>query len=90
MTALYLNPVFKAPSVQDTIPRIIAMSFGSLAVMGVAAFAKHNTQQLGYEMVLDGVFNHSGDSHALFDRHNRGTGGACRNPESLWRDWYSF
>ncbi|EKF0318909.1 maltodextrin glucosidase [Escherichia coli] len=39
---------------------------------------------------LDGVFNHSGDSHAWFDRHNRGTGGACHNPESPWRDWYSF
>ena len=41
-------------------------------------------------LVLDGVFNHSGDSHAWFDRHNRGTGGACHNPESPWRDWYSF
>ena len=66
VTALYLNPVFKAPSV------------------------RHNTQQLGIRLVLDGVFNHSGDSHAWFDRHNRGTGGACHNPESPWRDWYSF
>ena len=51
---------------------------------------RHNTQQLGIRLVLDGVFNHSGDSHAWFDRHNRGTGGACHNPESPWRDWYSF
>lgn len=41
-------------------------------------------------LVLDGVFNHSGDSHAWFDRHNRGSGGACHNPDSPWRDWYSF
>lgn len=33
VTALYLNPVFKAPSVHNTIPRIIAMSIRSLAVM---------------------------------------------------------
>lgn len=41
-------------------------------------------------LVLDGVFNHSGDSHAWFDRHNRSTGGACHHPDSPWRDWYSF
>ena len=41
-------------------------------------------------LILDGVFNHSGDSHAWFDRHNRGTGGACHNPDSPQRDWYSF
>ncbi len=25
-----------------------------------------------------------------FDRHNRGTGGACRDLEWRWRDWYWF
>lgn len=66
------------------------MSIRSLAVMGALLRLRHNTQQLGIRLVLDGVFNHSGDSHAWFDRHNRGTGGACHNPESPWRDWYSF
>ena len=63
------------------------MSIRSLAVMGHCCVCVHNTQQLGMRLVLDGVFNHSGDSHAWFDRHNRGTGGACHNPESPWRDW---
>ncbi len=66
------------------------MSIRSLAVMGALLRLRHNTQQLGMRLVLDGVFNHSGDSHARFDRHNRGTGGACHNPESPRRDWYSF
>ncbi|MBZ2401162.1 alpha-amylase family glycosyl hydrolase, partial [Erwinia amylovora] len=35
-------------------------------------------------------FNHTGDSHAWFDRHNRATGGACHNPDSRWRSWYNF
>jgi alpha-glucosidase len=41
-------------------------------------------------LILDGVFNHSGDSHAWFDRHNPLMGGACHNPDSPQRDWYSF
>ncbi|MBE9681445.1 maltodextrin glucosidase, partial [Escherichia coli] len=88
--ALYLNPVFKAPSVHkyDTEDyRHVDPQFGG---DGALLRLRHNTQQLGMRLVLDGVFNHSGDSHAWFDRHNRGTGGACHNPESPWRDWYSF
>ncbi|EMY4006895.1 maltodextrin glucosidase [Shigella flexneri] len=90
VTALYLNPVFKAPSVHkyDTEDyRHVDPQFGG---DGVLLRLRHNTQQLGMRLVLDGVFNHSGDSHAWFDKHNLGTGGACHNSESPWRDWYSF
>ncbi|SPZ89876.1 maltodextrin glucosidase [Shigella flexneri] len=90
VTALYLNPVFKAPSVHkyDTEDyRHVDPQFGG---DGALLRLRHNTQQLGMRLVLDGVFNHSGDSHAWFDRHNLGTGGACHNSESPWRDWYSF
>lgn len=90
VTALYLNPVFKAPSVHkyDTEDyRHVDPQFGG---DGALLRLRHNTQQQGMRLMLDGVFNHSGDSHAWFDRHNRGTGGACHNPESPWRDWYSF
>lgn len=41
-------------------------------------------------LVLDGVFNHSGDSHAWFDRHQRGEGEACHYPDAISRSWYSF
>ncbi|CBG87227.1 maltodextrin glucosidase [Citrobacter rodentium] len=90
VTALYLNPVFVAPSVHkyDTEDyRHVDPQFGGDAAL---MRLRHNTRQRGMRLVLDGVFNHSGDSHAWFDRHNRGTGGACHNPESPWRDWYSF
>ncbi|MCZ4672887.1 maltodextrin glucosidase [Citrobacter sedlakii] len=90
VTALYLNPVFTAPSVHkyDTEDyRHVDPQFGGdPALMRL----RQKTQQQGIRLVLDGVFNHSGDSHAWFDRHNRGTGGACHNPASPWRDWYSF
>ncbi len=33
-------------------------------------------------MILDGVFNHTGDSHPWFDRHQQGSGGAGHDPDS--------
>ncbi|WP_269564080.1 maltodextrin glucosidase [Kosakonia radicincitans] len=90
VTALYLNPVFVAPSVHkyDTEDyRHVDPQFGGDEAL---LRLRRNTQQLNMRLILDGVFNHSGDSHAWFDRHNRGTGGACHNPDSRWRSWYSF
>lgn len=90
VTALYLNPIFSAPSVHkyDTEDyRQVDPQFGG---NGALLRLRQNTLEQGMRLILDGVFNHSGDSHAWFDRHNRGTGGACHNPESPWRDWYSF
>ncbi|NDO80544.1 maltodextrin glucosidase [Citrobacter sp. NCU1] len=90
VTALYLNPVFTAPSVHkyDTEDyRHVDPQFGGDQAL---LRLRRNTQRHGMRLILDGVFNHSGDSHAWFDRHNRGTGGACHNPESPWRDWYRF
>lgn len=90
VTALYLNPIFTAPSVHkyDTEDyRHVDPQFGGdSALMRL----RLKTQQQGMRLVLDGVFNHSGDSHAWFDRHQRGSGGACHYPDSPWRDWYSF
>ena len=90
VTALYLNPVFTAPSVHkyDTEDyRHVDPQFGGDRAL---LRLRHNTKQQGMRLILDGVFNHSGDSHAWFDRHNRGTDGACHNPDSPWRDWYHF
>jgi len=90
VTALYLNPVFTAPSVHkyDTEDyRHVDPQFGG---DGALLRLRENTRREGFRLLLDGVFNHSGDSHAWFDRHNRGTTGACHNPASPWRSWYSF
>jgi len=90
VTALYLNPVFVAPSVHkyDTEDyRHVDEQFGGDEAL---LRLRENTQREGMRLILDGVFNHSGDSHAWFDRHNRGTGGACHNPDSPQRNWYSF
>ncbi|MBY6255031.1 maltodextrin glucosidase [Phytobacter diazotrophicus] len=90
VTALYLNPVFVAPSVHkydtEDYRHVDARFGGDQALLRL----RRSTYRLGIRLVLDGVFNHSGDSHAWFDRHNRGTTGACHNPASEWREWYSF
>jgi len=90
VTALYLNPVFVAPSVHkydtEDYRHVDAQFGGDEALLRL----RENTQREGMRLILDGVFNHSGDSHAWFDRHNRGTGGACHNPDSPQRAWYSF
>ena len=90
VTALYLNPVFVAPSVHkydtEDYRRVDPQFGGDAALLRL----RHNTQKEGMRLILDGVFNHSGDSHAWFDRHQRGSGGACHNADSPWRDWYNF
>lgn len=90
VTALYLNPVFTAPSVHkyDTEDyRQVDPHFGGNEAL---LRLRHNTQREGMRIILDGVFNHSGDTHAWFDRHHRGCDGACHYPTSPWRDRYSF
>ena len=90
VTALYLNPVFTAPSVHkyDTQDyRHVDPQFGGDPAL---LRLREKTRRAGMRLVLDGVFNHSGDSHPWFDRHNTATDGACHNPASPYRDWYSF
>ncbi|MBV8041479.1 maltodextrin glucosidase [Pluralibacter sp.] len=90
VTALYLNPVFTAPSVHkyDTEDyRHVDPQFGGDQAL---LRLRHTTHREGMRIILDGVFNHSGDTHAWFDRHQQGADGACHNPGSAWRDWYSF
>lgn len=89
VTALYLNPVFTAPSVHkyDTEDyRHVDPQFGGDRAL---LRLRHNTQQQGMRLILDGVFNHSGDSHAgLTDIIGGRTGRAIiQNPR---RDWYHF
>lgn len=90
VTGLYLNPVFTAPSVHkyDTQDyREVDPQFGGNAAL---LRLRENTQREGMRLILDGVFNHSGDTHAWFDRQNTASSGACHNASSPWRDWYSF
>ena len=45
----------------------------------------------GIKIILDGVFNHTGDDSVYFNRYGSyGASGAYQTRESIYHDWYSF
>ncbi|WP_250547708.1 alpha amylase N-terminal ig-like domain-containing protein, partial [Serratia marcescens] len=89
VTALYLNPIFTAPSVHkyDTEDYYqVDPHFGGNAALQRLRVSTH---KVGMKLVLDGVFNHTGDSHPWFDRHRQGENGACHHPDSPYRGWFN-
>jgi glycosidase len=101
ITALYLNPIFAAPSNHgyDTSDYLhINPRYGNNAL-----FATLNTQAeaRGIKIILDGVFNHTGSDSVYFDRYNHwnasgaaasgndGSGG-CENQASPYNGLYTF
>lgn len=90
ITALYLNPIFSAPSNHkyDTADyyRVDAGLGGDQALIRL----RQATARVGIRLLLDGVFNHTGDTHRWFDRPRCGEDGACHHPASPQRERYSF
>ena len=88
---IYLSPIFKAYSNHkyDTGNYLeIDSMFG-----GEAAFENLLTKaaELDIRIILDGVFNHTGDDSLYFDRYEKyGKTGAYSNPDSPFRDWFRF
>ncbi|MBR4292508.1 MAG: hypothetical protein IKT54_02735, partial [Clostridia bacterium] len=88
---IYLSPIFDSPSNHkyDTADyeRIDEM-FG-----GEAAFDRliSESKKRGIKIILDGVFNHTGDDSKYFDRCGKhGDEGAYQTPASPYFKWYSF
>ena len=88
---IYLNPIFKAYSNHkyDTGNYLeIDSMFG-----GKAAFDNliKKANECGIKIILDGVFNHTGDNSIYFDKYEEYGGvGAYSNENSEYRNWYSF
>lgn len=81
-TAIYLTPVFLAPSVHRydtadymTVDPLLGGN-GSLRDLTAACGGR------GIRVILDGVFNHTGWDSIYFDRYGRFGGGAYGNPSS--------
>ena len=91
VTVLYLSPVFEAASNHkyDTgdYTRVDA-AFG-----GEEAFARliKQAKKRGIRVILDGVFNHTGDDSRYFNRYGHyDTLGAYQSPDSPYAAWYTF
>ena len=88
---IYLNPIFRAYSNHkyDTGDYFeVDSMFGGNAAL--EALIK-NADEKGIKIILDGVFNHTGDNSRYFDRYGEyGSVGAYTHSESQYRTWYKF
>ncbi len=88
---IYLSPIFTAYSNHkyDTGNYLeIDSMFG-----GEEAFDNliKEAEKYGIRIILDGVFNHTGDDSVYFDRYGKcGGHGAYIDPESPYRNWFKF
>ena len=91
VTYIYLSPIFEAYSNHkyDTgdYTKIDEMFGGEEAFKNLIAKAN----ECGIGIILDGVFNHTGDDSVYFNRYKRyGHGGAYNDSESGYKNWYLF
>lgn len=91
VTCIYLSPVFEAYSNHkyDTgnYDKVDDMFGGEEAFSSLA----DECEKCGIKLILDGVFNHTGDDSIYFNRRGRyGNGGAYRDRNSPYYEWYHF
>jgi len=90
VSALYLNPVFAAPSNHkyDTTDYFnVDPHFGTNQDL---ASLSHDIHQRGMRLILDAVFNHTSAEHPWFDKYGITKDGAYHSPQSGYRDYYFF
>lgn len=89
VTVLYLSPIFEAASNHkyDTSDYSrVDPAFGGDGALRALLDAAHAN---GMRVVLDGVFNHTGNDSVYFDAFGK-YGGAAVNPASPYRQWFYF
>ncbi len=91
VSCLYLSPIFEAYSNHkyDTgdYEKVDAMFGGDEELDRLIEEAKSR----GIKIILDGVFNHTGDDSKYFNRRGRyDTIGAYNSPDSEYFRWYTF
>lgn len=91
VTTIYLSPVFKANSnhkynTGDFLQ--IDPGFGDEQIF--AEFVS-KADEMGIKIILDGVFNHTGDDSIYFNRYGRyDSVGAYQSKQSPYYDWFNF
>ncbi|WP_234418464.1 maltodextrin glucosidase [Dongshaea marina] len=88
MSALYINPIFCSPSNHkyDTVDYYqVDPLLGGNAQLESLSKSIHGR---GMKLILDAVVNHTSDEHPWFNHF--GEEGAFGNPDSPYRDFYSF
>ena len=91
VSIIYLSPIFKAYSNHryDTgdYSQVDEMLGGDEALERLIKKAK----RYGMKIILDGVFNHTGDDSKYFNKYGKYDSlGAYQSPDSPYRNWYFF
>lgn len=92
---IYLNPIFTSPTMHkyDTEDYYhVDPAFGSNATLQQLITDIHSSSNgpKSY-LILDGVFNHTGDTSQWFDKYNGwSTSGAYESMSSAWYSYYTF
>lgn len=91
VTAIYLNPIFEAYSNHRYDTGDYFKIDSLLGAREDLVSLIKESDKLGIKIILDGVFNHTGDDSLYFDKYGRyGNHGAYGDPCSHYRDWYKF
>ncbi len=91
VTCIYLNPIFEAHSNH----RYNTANYEKIDMLlgdetNLISLCK-NAKKYGIRVILDGVFSHTGDDSIYFNRTGRyGEGGAYRDYNSKYRQWFKF
>jgi alpha-glucosidase len=88
VTALYLNPIFNSPSnhkYDTTDYKLVDPQYGGNEAL---IQLRQDLSRRGMRLILDAVINHTSEQHPWFDRF--GGQGAHGNPDSPYRNFYSF
>lgn len=92
---LYLNPIFASPTNHKYDTKdyyTVDPAFGTNAALEDLIGDIHSSANgpHGY-IILDGVFNHTGDTNQWFDKyHQWSSTGAYESQSSPWSDFYTF
>ncbi|PSW21563.1 maltodextrin glucosidase [Photobacterium sanctipauli] len=96
ITALYLNPIFKAPSNHKYDTSDYQTIDPHLGTNEQFAHMVEDLHDRGMKIMLDAVYNHTSVDHHWFDKYSKNsdngleTKGAYGNPDSPYRDYYQF
>ena len=91
VTALYLNPIFTAPSNHKYDCADYLQIDPHLGTNDHFAQLCDNLHQRGMKVMLDAVFNHTSTEHPWFNLQGlQPTSGAYQSPQSPYRDYYFF
>ena len=88
---IYLNPIFKAFSNHRYDTGDYMQIDDLLGSMEDFSLLVEKAKEKGIQIILDGVFNHTGDDSLYFNKYNRyNSVGAFQEKNSKYYNWYNF